>query len=339
MVSGTSEENMVQLFISKNGEQVWGKENLKVVDGYFEREIPPLISGELYLLTVKHGTIGGESESKEFHYTGTSHNEIFELIINLPTEVDIDKSEFVDKNEKINILKLQEFLLDSDRPVPLLEMTREQIGGSSGDLDDVPRYTADGAETLEYVQLWVEHLAYQTMNNRINELLRLTDEGMSIQSAFDSILSDIEQRDALHDKVPFDDLENKIDELTKQIGYLTSQINELKQENEELKKQLEENNQEELEEKSMKKEIASFVDRNKDPKSYIDRYDSEEGYREWFHENFPDYKSIHEAVGMREPVPDWIRNSAQWWSEGMISEDEFVSGIEYLVKQKIIEVD
>ena len=37
-------------------------------------------------------------------------------------------------------------------------------------------------------------------------------------------------------------------------------------------------------------------------------------------------------------IPDWIRNNAGWWSEGMISDDDFVSGIKYLVEQGIIRV-
>ena len=87
-----------------------------------------------------------------------------------------------------------------------------------------------------------------------------------------------------------------------------------------------------------KKEIASFVDETKDPQSYVDRYNNESSYKEWFDENYPDY-TIHEAVGKRQPIPDWIKNNAIWWSEGKLSEDEFVGGIEYLVKNKIINVD
>ena len=39
------------------------------------------------------------------------------------------------------------------------------------------------------------------------------------------------------------------------------------------------------------------------------------------------------------PVPDWIRNNAKWWAEGQITEDDFVTGIEFLVKQGIIKVN
>jgi len=39
-----------------------------------------------------------------------------------------------------------------------------------------------------------------------------------------------------------------------------------------------------------------------------------------------------------EGVPDWVRNNAGWWADGLISDDDFVSGIKYLVEQGIIKV-
>ena len=48
--------------------------------------------------------------------------------------------------------------------------------------------------------------------------------------------------------------------------------------------------------------IASFVDETKDPQYYIDRYDNEESYKEWFDENFPQYDSIYQAVGLDTPT-------------------------------------
>jgi hypothetical protein len=46
--------------------------------------------------------------------------------------------------------------------------------------------------------------------------------------------------------------------------------------------------------------IASFVDQSKDPQSYVDRYNNEPTYKEWFDENFPEYDSIYQAVGLKE---------------------------------------
>jgi len=39
-----------------------------------------------------------------------------------------------------------------------------------------------------------------------------------------------------------------------------------------------------------------------------------------------------------EKVPDWVKNNAGWWADGLISEDDFVNGIKYLVEQGIIKV-
>ena len=38
-------------------------------------------------------------------------------------------------------------------------------------------------------------------------------------------------------------------------------------------------------------------------------------------------------------IPSWIKNNAGWWSAGEISDDDFLSGITYLVKNNIIIVD
>ena len=48
-------------------------------------------------------------------------------------------------------------------------------------------------------------------------------------------------------------------------------------------------------------DIASFVDQSKDPQHYIDRYNNEPTYKEWFDENYSQYSSIYEAVGLEEP--------------------------------------
>ena len=37
-------------------------------------------------------------------------------------------------------------------------------------------------------------------------------------------------------------------------------------------------------------------------------------------------------------IPDWIKNSAGWWSDNKISDDEFISGIEYLIKNNVIQI-
>ena len=47
---------------------------------------------------------------------------------------------------------------------------------------------------------------------------------------------------------------------------------------------------------------APFVDETKDPQSYVDRYNSEAGYKKWFDDNYPEYSSIYQAVGLEKPL-------------------------------------
>ena len=51
---------------------------------------------------------------------------------------------------------------------------------------------------------------------------------------------------------------------------------------------------------------ASFVDTTKDPQSYVDRYNNEENYKEWFDTNYPQYSSIYQAVGLDEPESEIV---------------------------------
>jgi len=49
--------------------------------------------------------------------------------------------------------------------------------------------------------------------------------------------------------------------------------------------------------------IASFVDTTKDPQHYIDRYNNELAYKEWFDTNYPDI-TIEEAVGLDKIIEE-----------------------------------
>ena len=40
-----------------------------------------------------------------------------------------------------------------------------------------------------------------------------------------------------------------------------------------------------------------------------------------------------------EKVPDWVKNTAGWWANNLISDNEFVNAIEFLTKEGIIQVD
>ncbi|TFH01553.1 MAG: hypothetical protein E4G77_03350, partial [Nitrosopumilus sp.] len=48
--------------------------------------------------------------------------------------------------------------------------------------------------------------------------------------------------------------------------------------------------------------IAPFVDETKDPQSYVDRYNKEPTYKKWFDDNYSEYSSIYQAVGLEEPL-------------------------------------
>jgi len=50
---------------------------------------------------------------------------------------------------------------------------------------------------------------------------------------------------------------------------------------------------------SRERKPLDFVDPNRDPHSYIERYVREEDYRDWFNRNYPD-STIYEAVGLTE---------------------------------------
>ncbi len=39
-----------------------------------------------------------------------------------------------------------------------------------------------------------------------------------------------------------------------------------------------------------------------------------------------------------QTIPDWVRSNAKWWADGAISDNDFTSGIEFMIKQDIIKV-
>jgi hypothetical protein len=48
--------------------------------------------------------------------------------------------------------------------------------------------------------------------------------------------------------------------------------------------------------------LAPFVDETKEPQSYVDRYNNEASYKKWFDDNYPEYSSIYQAVGLEKPL-------------------------------------
>ena len=37
-------------------------------------------------------------------------------------------------------------------------------------------------------------------------------------------------------------------------------------------------------------------------------------------------------------IPVWVKNNAKWWSEGYISEGEYLKSLEYLITKEIINI-
>ncbi|MFQ5783036.1 MAG: peptidase [Nitrosopumilus sp.] len=40
----------------------------------------------------------------------------------------------------------------------------------------------------------------------------------------------------------------------------------------------------------------------------------------------------------KEAIPDWIKNNAGWWADGQIDDDSFVQGIQFLIKEGIMQI-
>ena len=39
-----------------------------------------------------------------------------------------------------------------------------------------------------------------------------------------------------------------------------------------------------------------------------------------------------------QEIPDWIKTNAGWWAEGIITDDDFIQGIQFLIKEGILKV-
>lgn len=88
--------------------------------------------------------------------------------------------------------------------------------------------------------------------------------------------------------------------------------------------------------------IENFPDSTKSPQYYLNRYNNEPTYKDWFDSQFPD-TTLSDVLAEKESekpkIPDWIKNIMQWYLDGVISEDEMISAIEFLIKEGIIKVD
>jgi len=39
-----------------------------------------------------------------------------------------------------------------------------------------------------------------------------------------------------------------------------------------------------------------------------------------------------------KPIPDWIKKNADWWANGQINDNAFIEGIQFLIKEEIIQI-
>jgi len=49
-------------------------------------------------------------------------------------------------------------------------------------------------------------------------------------------------------------------------------------------------------------------------------------------------KSETQESTINQEIPDWVKNNAKWWADGLISEDEFLNGVKYMIENGIIRV-
>jgi hypothetical protein len=53
----------------------------------------------------------------------------------------------------------------------------------------------------------------------------------------------------------------------------------------------------------------------------------------------PNTGELEDVVEEFSPViPDWVKNNASWWSQDLLTEDDFLNGIKYLLEKGIIQV-
>ena len=49
-----------------------------------------------------------------------------------------------------------------------------------------------------------------------------------------------------------------------------------------------------------------------------------------------DYESV--TIKSDLGIPQWIRDNAKWWSEGLITDEDYINGLQYLIKQGILKI-
>jgi hypothetical protein len=52
----------------------------------------------------------------------------------------------------------------------------------------------------------------------------------------------------------------------------------------------------------------------------------------------PLLNELNDDIISSSEIPAWIKNNAGWWADGQITDDDFVKGIQFLIKEKILNV-
>jgi len=48
--------------------------------------------------------------------------------------------------------------------------------------------------------------------------------------------------------------------------------------------------------------------------------------------------SVSQGTSESVEIPDWVKNNAGWWAEGLITDSEFVTGIEWLISKGVMKI-
>lgn len=53
---------------------------------------------------------------------------------------------------------------------------------------------------------------------------------------------------------------------------------------------------------------------------------------------YDDVKTTSKTETKNSNIPDWIRNNAKWWADGLITDEDYIQGLQYLISQGILKV-
>lgn len=87
-----------------------------------------------------------------------------------------------------------------------------------------------------------------------------------------------------------------------------------------------------------KMRITGFPSLDHSPQYYIDRYNNEPNYKSWFDSQFPQ-QTIYDVLGFHTYIPDWIKTYAKLWTTGEVSDTQFMHGLDFMLKNKIIVIE